>query len=59
MSTGVYTSATQILTKSYEVLQKVIDILADATATDATRLQAKKTLFEGLIGSQSSIRRLA
>jgi hypothetical protein len=54
MNTGVYTSATQILTRSNQVLQQVDTILA-GSPTVAAKEAAKITIVNGLLSNDSSI----
>lgn len=51
MSTGVYTSATQILTRSNQVFQQVEDMINDNTASESS----KKAIMNDLLGLSSSI----
>lgn len=56
MSTGVYTSATQILTRSNQVLQQVEELLASNPST-AVKEAAKITIINNLLSNGSSIGR--
>jgi hypothetical protein len=54
MSTGVYTSATQILTRSNQVFQQVEDLLNN-NKTAAVQNATKRVIINDLLGDASSI----
>jgi hypothetical protein len=54
MNTGVYTSATQILTRSNQVFQQVEDLL-NSGADSSKKASTKKSIINDLLGSSSSI----
>lgn len=57
MNTGVYTSATQILTRSNQVFQQVLDLL-NSNADTTTKENAKKSIINDFLGASSSIGRI-
>lgn len=56
MSTGVYTAATQILTRSNQVIQQV-ETLLNTNADNSTKETQKRAILNSLLNDASSIGR--